>query len=116
MSNSFHFVYCTTNKFNNKVYVGRHTTSNIGDGYLGSGKYFKRALKKYGRENFMREILQFCDSLEDLMEKEEFWIKEFKAVKLGYNISKTSGGWGPGELHPNYGKIPYNKGVPKKQK
>lgn len=112
MLGKFHFAYCTTNKFNNKIYVGRHTTSNINDGYLGSGTILKKSIKKYGRENFKREILQFCDSLEDLREKEEFWIKNFQAVELGYNISKTSGGWGSGELHPNYGKIPYNKDVP----
>ena len=56
----FHLVYLTTNLVNSKIYVGVHSTYNPDDGYLGSGKTLKKAIKKYGESNFKRQILHFC--------------------------------------------------------
>lgn len=53
----FHIIYKTTNLLDGKFYIGAHSTEILEDGYLGSGKYLKRAVLKYGRENFAREIL-----------------------------------------------------------
>lgn len=50
----YHLVYMTTNLVNGKMYVGVHSTENLEDGYLGSGNLIKKAVKKYGRENFDR--------------------------------------------------------------
>ena len=55
-------VYKTTNKVNGKFYIGKHTTTDINDGYLGSGTTIKRAVEKYGYENFEREILGVYDT------------------------------------------------------
>ena len=41
----YYYLYKITNKINQKVYIGVHTTSNMEDGYMGSGKYLKRAIK-----------------------------------------------------------------------
>jgi len=60
-----YFVYKTKNKINGMIYVGVHKTTDINDGYLGSGKFFQRALKKYGECNFEREILHECSSHEE---------------------------------------------------
>ena len=49
---SYHFLYKTTNLINNKYYYCVHSTKNLNDGYLGSGKYLKRSINKYGKENF----------------------------------------------------------------
>lgn len=82
-----YFVYLTTNKINNKKYVGKHY-GFINDGYLGSGILFKEAVQKYGKNNFTRQILEFCLDSKDLNEAEKRWIKFFHAVENEnfYNI------------------------------
>ena len=87
-------IYCTTNLINNKKYIGQDYFNN--PNYLGSGYLLKIAIKKYGKENFKKEILEICNSKEELNEKERFWINNFDAVnnKKFYNISEGGqGGW-----------------------
>ena len=51
------FVYCTTNHINGKRYIGQHKNNpETNDRYLGSGKYIRQAMKKYGKKNFSKEI------------------------------------------------------------
>lgn len=52
-----HLVYKTTNLTNGRYYIGIHSTENINDGYLGSGTLLAKAVIKYGRDNFRRDIL-----------------------------------------------------------
>lgn len=66
MKNVYHFLYKTTNLINCKYYYGMHSTKKLNDGYLGSGKYLRRSINKYGIENFKIEILEFFKSREDL--------------------------------------------------
>ena len=80
-----YFVYITRNKINNKMYVGI-TNGNDKD-YLGSGIRLKNAVKKYGKENFENSILEECESIELLEQRERFWISFFDSVNKGYNIS-----------------------------
>jgi group I intron endonuclease len=78
-------IYKTTNLINQKFYVGKDTHNN--PNYYGSGKRLKLAIQKYGIENFKKEIIEICDSVEKLNERERFWIKELNAINEGYNIS-----------------------------
>ena len=70
---AYHIVYLTTNPFNNKIYVGKHSTNNLNDGYKGSGKYLNKAFKKYGKKHFKFQILHYCLTLMDAYEVEG-WI------------------------------------------
>jgi len=72
----YHFIYKTTNLLNGKYYVGMHSTCNLKDGYLGSGKKLRHSIRKYGKENFRLEILEFFDSRELLIEKETSLVNE----------------------------------------
>jgi|TARA_B110000459_G_C16379552_1_gene389172 group I intron endonuclease len=65
-----HFIYKTTNLLNDKYYVGMHSTNNLKDGYMGSGKRLRYSIRKYGVENFKLEILEWFDSREALVERE----------------------------------------------
>tara|TARA_R110002050_G_scaffold212773_1_gene348935 strand:- start:20 stop:622 length:603 start_codon:yes stop_codon:yes gene_type:complete len=88
------YIYKTTNLLNTKIYIGlnRSPVSETKN-YLGSGVAFKKAFKKYGRENFKKEILEECNSITELDNKERYWISYFNATGTnGYNITK--GGYG----------------------
>ena len=66
----YHYLYKTTNLINKKYYYGMHSTSNLDDGYLGSGLKLRRSIRKYGKENFVKEILQFFENRDDLINGE----------------------------------------------
>lgn len=79
MSNNAHryfYIYKTTNLINGKFYIGMHTTSNLNDGYIGSGKHLKSSIKKYGKENFKKEILEFLPNKQELIKREREIINE----------------------------------------
>jgi hypothetical protein len=91
--------YITTNLINNNQYIGMHCTDDIDDNYLGSGKYLKEAIKKYGKENFKREIICYCETIEEAHNNEEKYIIEYNTLKPnGYNLSPKGGINGKGSL------------------
>lgn len=87
------FVYLTTNLKTGMKYVGMCKNTHR-DRYLGSGKNLKEAIKTYGRESFSREILEECESFEDLTAAEKKWVAHLNADSDSsfYNIYK--GGYG----------------------
>lgn len=88
----YHIVYLTTNLINNKIYVGVHSTYNLNDGYLGSGTTLLKAIKKYGKPNFKRDILHMCISEEDTLCWESCIVDDvFVSRSDTYNI-KLGGG------------------------
>lgn len=84
-------IYEIKNKVNGKVYIGQHSLNELGS-YWGSGKLIKRAIEKYGIENFERIILEKCSNQNELNEREKYWIKEKDSINSGYNL--TEGGTG----------------------
>lgn len=89
---TYNYIYKITNQINGKIYIGKHSTDNLDDGYMGSGILICKAEQKYGIENFTKEYLAFCDTEEKLNWFEKFYIKKYKAREVGYNL--TDGGDG----------------------
>lgn len=79
-------IYKTTNLVNGNIYIGSHATKNLDDNYLGSGSSLHDAIKIYGRENFQREYLFFCENADSMFDKEAVLVtKDFCKRKDVYN-------------------------------
>lgn len=104
----YYYIYKITNLINNKVYVGQRKTNNnpYEDNYFGSGKILLIAIKKYGKTNFKKEIIKFCDDWKSLNKCEIFWINKLNSIEPdGYNLCKGGlGGISCGKNHPFYNK------------
>lgn len=89
-------IYKTTNKINNKIYIGKHQTQCLNDDYLGSGKLLNAAIKKYGKENFSKELLFVYDNEYEMNVKEaELVTQDFVKEDTNYNVCPGGkGGWG----------------------
>lgn len=93
MKTLFYTIYKITNLIDGKIYIGSHKTRNVNDTYMGSGKYLLAAQKKYGLENFKKEILFVFDSAEEMYAKEaELVNEEFLVTENTYNLKV--GGFG----------------------
>ena len=85
-------IYKTTNLINGKIYIGQDSKNN--PNYIGSGKILKRAIIKYGKYNFRKEILEKCQSKTELNEKEIYWIDKLNTTNLNIGYNLTLGGEG----------------------
>lgn len=94
-------IYKITNLLNKKIYIGKDTTND--KNYFGSGLLIKRSIEKFGINNFKKEILEECETNEELCEKEKKWIEVFNSTNLdiGYNISGGGDGGDVISNHPN---------------
>ena len=87
----FLYIYCITNKSTNKKYIGSHICykdNPYDDGYWGSSKYLNNEIKLLGKENFIKEIIEFIDldKLNLLYEIETFHILKNNTIEPnGYN-------------------------------
>lgn len=92
-----YYIYLTTNTINNKQYIGQHY-GKLDDSYLGSGSLIAQAIKKYGKNNFFKEILHICRDQEDADIWEKYYIQKFQAVEKDcfYNLQEggsNGDGW-----------------------
>lgn len=93
----YFIIYKTTNLLNGRYYIGMHVTTNINDGYLGSGRRIKAEIKKYGRENFSRVVLAELSSKTELAEREASIVtEELRSDPLCLNLK--NGGEGGGRI------------------
>ena len=93
-STKYHYFYKITNNLNGHFYYGVHNTNNLNDGYMGSGKRLHYAYKKYGIENFTKEILKYFNTTKEAFEYEAEVVNE-NLVKDNncYNIKQGGEGW-----------------------
>jgi hypothetical protein len=89
----YFFIYKTINLINGKYYIGKHCTSNLKDGYIGSGTVLRRSIRKYGKENFKCEILEYLQSHEDLKVREREIVNE-ELIKDSLCMNLQLGGGG----------------------
>lgn len=88
------YIYKVTNKLNGRFYIGKKAGQpNSSQSYLGSGLAIRAAIKKYGKPNFIKEILEYIPN-GDLSERERFWIQQTGAFAsdVGYNLSEGGDG------------------------
>ena len=83
----YHIIYKTTCLITNKFYVGMHSTDNLEDGYIGSGKLLRFSVNKHGKENHVTEILETLPDRSSLKEREEHIVnEEFLKDKMCMNL------------------------------
>ncbi len=88
------YVYKTTNLINGKIYIGQHSKDKFDIDYYGSGTNLKQDLKFFGKHNFKIEVLDWCETREELNKQEIFWIQEYNTYKNLFHYNKTLGGDG----------------------
>lgn len=97
----YYTIYKITNMIDGKIYIGCHKTKKLNDGYMGSGKYLKRAYDKYGLENFKKEILFVFNTADEMYAKEaEIVNEDFIVTENTYNLKVGGfGGWDYANKH-----------------
>ena len=107
-------IYKTTNLINGKFYIGQDSKNN--PNYLGSGLLLIQAIEKYGKENFLKEILEGCSTKQELNTKEKKWIKALKSQVRGVGYNIADGGLG-GDVFSNHpDKEKYRQNISKASK
>jgi group I intron endonuclease len=91
-------IYITENLINGKKYIGKDSKND--PKYIGSGQLLLKDIKKYGKENFKKSIIEYCKDDEELSIRESFWIKKHNALQKDdyYNIVDFSAGWNLSKL------------------
>jgi group I intron endonuclease len=87
------YIYKTTNLFNDKIYIGQHRASKFDPYYYGSGVILSNIINKYGTHNLVCELVEECDSEDQLNKRETYWISYYNSTdySIGYNLA--SGGY-----------------------
>ena len=95
----FYTIYQITNIANDKIYIGAHKTSDTNDGYMSSSAIVAKAIKKYGLENFIKNIIHVVDTEKNMFAKEAKLVNE-DFIKRSDTYNVTLGGRG-GFYHIN---------------
>ena len=100
-------IYRITNTINLKVYIGQ-TSRSLNErlhGYrAGLNDYFRRSIEKYGEEFFEMDVIEECDSVALLNEREEYWIRVYRSFDILFGYNMRSGG-GNAAVHPRVKKM-----------
>jgi group I intron endonuclease len=102
----FYYIYKITNTHTTKFYIGSHKTQDLNDGYFGSGIYLNRSIKKYGIDKFTKEIIEFCNT-EDQLRKRETEILDTIRNDNTYNLKFCAMGGNTRERYNTTQKYEY---------
>lgn len=87
------YVYLITNKLNDMSYVGIKFSRIFMPDYWGSSENLTKDIQNVGRKFFSRTILEWCSTVEELYNREVYWINELNLyLGKGYNLSEGGGG------------------------
>lgn len=88
-------IYKAENIINGKIYVGQTIKSlnerkqqHLLKAKKGEGYKFHRALSYWGEQNFIWDILEEVSTVQQLKEREHYWIEYYKSYEYGYNLTK----------------------------
>lgn len=92
------YVYVIINTINNKKYIGvsMKCDEKSVKNYFGSGLAIKESIKKYGKENFKKEILKKFNSENGARNYERELINELNAIDSNDYYNLVAGGYGGG--------------------
>jgi group I intron endonuclease len=97
---TIHYIYKITCTINGRYYIGMHSTFDLEDGYMGSGKRIKNSINKHGLENHIKEILEFLPNRSSLKDREkEIVNEELLNDSLCMNLQPGGGGGLVNEEH-----------------
>lgn len=65
-----YYLYEIRNNLNGKIYIGVHRAASMDDGYMGSGKFIRRAIQKHGVMNFTKTVLETFASPDEMYQRE----------------------------------------------
>lgn len=93
-------IYKSTNNITGKVYIGqtiltleKRIKNHLIESKTNKKRPFLTSLKKYGSNNFTFETIDSANNLDELNDKEIYWINYYNSVSPnGYNV--TGGGQG----------------------
>lgn len=95
---TFGIVYKATNKINNKIYIGQtvrelETRKNEHKRHASKYNYiFYNAIKKYGFDSFEWETIDIAKSIEELNDKEKYWVNYYNSIDISYGYNMKEGG------------------------
>jgi group I intron endonuclease len=95
------YIYKTTNLVNDRCYIGKKNKSEFDSSYYGSGIALQSAINKYGKQNFIVEVLHWATTVEELNQLEITAIAEHKSINNTYNIAAGGDGGDTTSSHPN---------------
>lgn len=110
------FTYITTNLVNGMRYIGKRKYDQWGvwRSYLGSGSELQKAIKEFGRKIFVKEIIQWYETEEELNKAEELLVNEYNAIEDKNFYNKATGGKHPKGFHiPEESKIVISQKIKK---
>lgn len=112
------FIYITTNLVTNKKYIGRKKYIGDWQNYLGSSKLLQADIESYGKNFFVREIIEECSTYEELQQRELYWQLHYRVKESEnfYNITYANEGFDTSGTRFSYSEAELSKIWPEERR
>jgi len=93
-------IYKITNTVNHKVYIGQTVQQNpkmrwyahLADARRGKKSYLLDSIRKYGKESFVWEVIDTAVSVDELNDKEQYWLNHYRTQGITVYNNREAGG------------------------